>query len=59
MIVLPVIILFGIFTTVYTVYVSLHIYPLIGTVSDRPEKYYWETEEEHEFAKIRGWVILV
>ena len=55
----PVLILFGIFYTVYTCYVILYIYPLIGTESDRPSTYYWDSDAEHEGAKARGWILLV
>jgi hypothetical protein len=55
----PVLILFGIFYTVYAVYVILYIYPLVATESDRPDTYYWDTDEEHDMAKARGWILLI
>jgi hypothetical protein len=53
----PVLILHSIFVVVYAFYVRFYIYPLVGTESDRPDNYFWEGSEEHDRARVRGWVL--
>jgi hypothetical protein len=53
----PVCILYAIFVSAYGFYLSFYVYPLVGTESDRPKEYFWEGEEQHERARVRGWLL--
>ena len=56
---LPVIVLFLIYYSAYATWVALYIYPLVGTESNRPDTYYWDSDEEHERRAVGGWILLI
>ena len=35
----------------------LFIYPLVVRLNDRPSTYFWKTDEEHEEAQLKGFIL--
>ena len=44
--------------SIYPIYVAFFVWPMVADREDRPELYYWHTEEEHRASKVQALALL-
>ena len=47
----------SIYLFVYSIYLALYIIRCVATLNDRPETYFWNTEEEHDKVALRAYIL--